>query len=99
MTLRVDGEAQFLTHAVQSVQQVATAKSLCQFGTESYLWNGNARHQDGNKNCRHHESEDQYAVLRYLSVCNPLHSSENSVEENDCHADDDACGDVDLKKP
>ena len=54
------------------------------------------RHHHRDEDSRHHEGEDEYTILRHLSVGNAFHTTEYGVEEDHGHAYIDAGFNFDL---
>ena len=47
---------------------------------------------------RHDVSKDKHTVLRHLRIGDAFHATEYRVEEDNCHADDNARHDIHFQK-
>ena len=65
---------------------------------EPNLRNCGIRHHQRDEDGRHHEGKNQNAVLGHLGIGDALHPSENGVDEDDGHADDDPVCDIHLEE-
>ena len=92
LALGVGGKAKLFAEPVEPVEQIAAAEGLGQLRAEAKLGDRVARHQNRDEDRRHHEGENQHAVLGDLGVGDAFHAAEHRVEEDDGHADHHAIG-------